>query len=79
MKKQHAPRASSCVEGPSRPDRPLPTAPAVVVVVVLTLFTGLTLFGMPAESVALTLGAGGLLGIELVRRLVQAFPPHRFR
>ncbi|MBZ4020131.1 hypothetical protein CCS38_31230 [Streptomyces purpurogeneiscleroticus] len=76
---KNAPQASFCIEGLSGPDRSLPTAPAIVVVVVLTLFTGLTLFGMPAESVALTLGAGGLLGIELVRRLIQTFPHHRSR
>ncbi|MFF3547313.1 hypothetical protein [Streptomyces platensis] len=67
----------ACIEGPMRPSYPLPTMPTILVVVVLALFTGLTVYGMPVETVGLTLGAGGLLGIELVRRLIQSLPHRR--
>ncbi|GAA3828327.1 hypothetical protein ACFQ0G_00185 [Streptomyces chiangmaiensis] len=62
-----------------RPSYPLPAAPAAVVVIVLGLFTGLTATGMPVEIAATTVSLGGLLGIELVRRLVQALPLRRSR
>ncbi|MFE7570668.1 hypothetical protein ACFU76_27535 [Streptomyces sp. NPDC057539] len=76
-KNQTAPQASACVEGPMRPGYPLPTMPTILVVIVLALFTALTVSGMPVETVAVTLGAGGLLGIELVRRLIQSLPRRR--
>ncbi|MEU3655697.1 hypothetical protein AB0E67_23370 [Streptomyces sp. NPDC032161] len=69
------PQHSPCVGAPKRPAQSLPAAPVIVVVVVLGLFTGLTATGMPIETAATTVGLGGLLGIELVRRLVQALPP----
>ncbi|MDQ0994789.1 hypothetical protein [Streptomyces sp. V3I7] len=59
------------------PSYPLPAIPTILVVIVLVLFTGLIIFGMPVETAALTLGAGGMLGIELVRRLIQSLPHRR--
>ncbi|MFE9059126.1 hypothetical protein [Streptomyces mutabilis] len=78
MTVKHVPH-SPCVGAPKRPAYPLPTAPAAVVVIVLGLFTGLTATGMPVETTVTTVGLGGLLGIELVRRLVQALPVRRSR
>lgn len=75
--KKNAARAAACAEGPTSPGNPLPTMPTIIVIIVLALCTALTLSGVPAESAALTLGAGGLLGIELVRRLAQSFPHRR--
>ncbi|MFE2601065.1 hypothetical protein ACFXCZ_32010 [Streptomyces sp. NPDC059396] len=57
----------------------MPATPAAVAVIILGVFTGLTVIGMPVETTATTVGLGGLLGIELVRRLVQALPIHRSR
>lgn len=74
---KYASQHSPCVGAPKRPASSLPAAPAVVVVVVLVLFTGLTVTGMPIETTATTVGLGGLLGIELVRRLGRALPARR--
>lgn len=79
MNTNHTAQALACVQGPKSPATPLPAAPAIIVIVVLALFTGLTLSGMPVETAGITVGAGGLLGIELVRRLIQLFPHRRTR
>ncbi|WP_437087273.1 hypothetical protein [Streptomyces sp. enrichment culture] len=57
----------------------VPAVPAVMVVLVLGLFTGLVLAGMDLQTAAVTVGVGGLLGIELVRRLMQVLPSRRSR
>jgi hypothetical protein len=53
---------------------PLPGLPVILVIVVLALVTALTVSGMATEQVLLTVAAGGLLGVELVRRLFQSLP-----
>ncbi|MCX4792630.1 hypothetical protein OG369_43425 [Streptomyces sp. NBC_01221] len=55
----------------------VPAIPAVMVVLVLGVFTVLILTGMPLETAAITVGVGGTLGIELVRRLMNLFPARR--
>lgn len=62
-------RACACVVGPLSP-----SLPAILVIIVLALFTGLVVTGMPMETAVLTVATGSLLGVELVRRLLQMLP-----
>ncbi|MEU7019165.1 hypothetical protein ABZ990_00715 [Streptomyces sp. NPDC046203] len=71
------PQDLSCVEGQKSPVSPLPVTPAIVVIVVIAVFISLIVTGMPVEAAGITVGTGGLLGIELVRRLVQMIPLRR--
>ncbi|GAA1560894.1 MULTISPECIES: hypothetical protein [Streptomyces] len=67
-------------QGERTPVSPLiPAVPAVMVVLVLGVFTGLVVAGMDLQTAAITVGVGGLLGIELVRRLMQVLPSRRSR
>ncbi|MEU3572551.1 hypothetical protein AB0E96_29615 [Kitasatospora sp. NPDC036755] len=86
MEQQHTPAAHpACVE--TRRAREIRTAPGVpgpvpatvLVVVVLLLTTALTGSGTPARTAVATLATGGLLGIELVRRLAEALTVRRAR
>ncbi|MFF8717122.1 hypothetical protein ACF07T_37695 [Streptomyces sp. NPDC015184] len=55
----------------------VPAVPAVMVVLVLGVFTVLVLTGMALATAAVTVAVGGILGIELVRRLMNLFPTRR--
>ncbi|WP_284581976.1 hypothetical protein [Streptomyces sp. 2P-4] len=66
-------------ERAASPSPLIPAVPAVMVVLVLGAVTGLVLAGTDLQTAAITVGVGGLLGIELVRRLVQVLPSRRSR
>ncbi|NXY99544.1 hypothetical protein HYE82_35270 [Streptomyces sp. BR123] len=55
----------------------VPAVPAFMVVLVLCVFTALVFTGMDVQTAGITVGIGGLLGIELVRRLMQILPKRR--
>ncbi|MEU4893372.1 hypothetical protein AB0B12_07565 [Streptomyces sp. NPDC044780] len=70
------PAHTPCVEGPGRAGGIALPAPAVTVVIVVVLLTGaLVACGMTLETVLTTLTAGGLLGVELLRRTIAAVAP----
>ncbi|MEE1783131.1 hypothetical protein PUR71_09410 [Streptomyces sp. SP17BM10] len=82
MRKKHTNKSvasAACVEGQTAAGTQVPVTAAVLVVVVLLLTTALTAQGMAAQTVVTTLATAGLLGVELVRRLVEAFSTRRTR
>ncbi|MEU1290098.1 hypothetical protein [Kitasatospora sp. NPDC005856] len=80
MEQQYPPAAhAACVEVRTAPGTPVPVPATVLVVVVLLLTTVLTAFGTPARTAVAVLATGGLLGIELVRRLAEALTVRRAR
>ncbi|MFF4013329.1 hypothetical protein [Streptomyces sp. NPDC001717] len=77
MKKKTA-RAAACVEAPTTSTGPLVPVPATIIVVIVILLTAaLTFYGMPVDTVITILAVGGLLGIELIRRLVDTLTTRR--
>ncbi|MGW7328636.1 hypothetical protein ACWGIU_08555 [Streptomyces sp. NPDC054840] len=77
MKKKTAP-AAACVEAPTTSTGTLVPVPATIIVVVVILLTAaLTIYGMPVDTVITVLAVGGLLGIELIRRLVDTLTTRR--
>ncbi|MFJ9461617.1 hypothetical protein ACIRST_41920 [Kitasatospora sp. NPDC101447] len=82
MRKKHTNQAvasAACVEVQTTAGTQVPVSAAIVVVVVLLLTTALTARGMAVQTVVTTLATAGLLGIELVRRLVEALTARRTR
>ncbi|MFJ8628419.1 hypothetical protein ACIRD3_37045 [Kitasatospora sp. NPDC093550] len=71
--------SAACVEVQTTAGTQVPVSAAIVVVVVLLLTTALTARGMAVQAVVTTLATAGLLGIELVRRLVEALTTRRTR
>lgn len=72
MKKKTALAAAACVEAPTTSTGPLVPVPATIIVVIVILLTAaLTVYGMPVNTVVTVLAVGGMLGIELIRRLVD--------
>ncbi|MGW7459973.1 hypothetical protein [Streptomyces sp. NPDC054797] len=52
--------------------------PATITVVIVILLTAaLTIYGMPVDTFITVLTVGGLLGIELIRRLVDTLTTRR--
>ncbi|MER7764352.1 hypothetical protein [Streptomyces sp. NPDC097619] len=77
MKKKPT-RAAACVEAPTKGTGPLVPVPATIIVVIVILLTAaLTVYGMPVETVVTVLAVGGLIGIELIRRLVDTLSTRR--
>ncbi|MFF1410549.1 hypothetical protein ACFVX6_12310 [Streptomyces sp. NPDC058289] len=77
MKKKTA-LAAACVEAPTTSTGTLVPVPATIIVVVVILLTAaLTIYGMPVETVITVLAVGGLLAIELIRRLVDTLTAAR--
>ncbi|MFI9162823.1 hypothetical protein [Kitasatospora aureofaciens] len=68
-----------CVEVPAKPGTLLPLPAVLVVVIVLGLSVALTVRGMSVQTVMELLAAAGLLGVELVRRLVEVLGTRRAR
>lgn len=76
-KKQRQAARAACVEAPTKARPVVPATTTIVVVVVLLLTSTLAVQGMPTETVVTTVGIGGFLGIELVRRLVEVRASYR--
>ncbi|MFE2873828.1 hypothetical protein [Embleya sp. NPDC059259] len=55
----------------------LPGSAVIVVVVILVIAAGLTVRGYTMESVTTILTVGGVIGAEIIRRLVAVFVPRR--
>ena len=78
MKKKTAAAPAACVEVPTTGTGPLvPVSAAIIVVVVILLTSALTMYGMPVETDITVLVVGGLLAVELIRRLVTTLANHR--
>ena len=67
-----APVCAECVEVPTKDGVSVPTWATVVVIIIVLLTVGLAVDGMSEQVVDTTLATGGLLGIELVRRLINS-------
>ncbi|MFJ5658672.1 hypothetical protein ACIQD5_35745 [Streptomyces microflavus] len=77
MKKKTA-SAAACVEAPTTSTGTLVPVPATIIVVVVILLTAaLTIYGMPVDTVITVLAVGGLLAIELLRRLTDTLTTRR--
>ncbi|MET9467293.1 hypothetical protein ABZY44_21305 [Streptomyces sp. NPDC006544] len=77
MKKKTA-LAAACVEAPTTSTGTLVPVPATIIVVIVILLTAaLTVYGMPVDTVITVIAVGGLLAIELIRRLVDTLTTRR--
>ena len=72
-----APACAVCVENPAATGTEVPVVAAIIVVIVVLLSVALAMDGKSAQVVVTTLATGGLLGTELVRRLVETLAVRR--